>query len=208
MTCLVRVEISRKNTKILGSSLVLTIKELDKLLSQIDGNETFNIDIINDSTDELHKYLDKNKDFIYENVKYLHETNRQNIFDEILKCGNPSDNNGLSLAHGIVKIGYEFTIEQLFQLGNIADDNGETIAHIMANKGYAFTLNEILRLGNPVDNYGYTLSHWMASKGHRFTVGEILELKNPISNNGETIAFCMIMNRYEFTADEEKQLGL
>lgn len=213
MACLVKVTL--KTLEKDGGSRILSsfavpmhqYKEIKNSLPETSKNF---VDL--DFNDNLHRIYNHHAmiqpDYLNDFLK------KENLFDEIVKAGNPSEKSGWTLAHYMAVSGKIFTVDEIIDLGNPITTNGQTIAHLMAKSGHVFSLDEILKLGNAADINGQTIAHFVASPMNNksknpdvFTFDEIIQLGNPKNNLNETVAHLMADNGHIFSIDELIQLG-
>lgn len=170
--CLLKIQVIYKKTNRIGGQVVLTVDELEELLIDIRENKNIDIQKIESSQDDLHRYFNKRKIIRPSFVYSLSKMDHNDAFNTVLQLNNPSDKSSNTLAHYMAHYDYKFTIDELLLIQNPPNKNGNTIAHLMAQKGHKFTLDEILQLNNTRDNEGNTISDLMIREGHQFTDDE------------------------------------
>lgn len=207
MTCLVKVRFISNDIKnnggshILNDFSIINREELEKLKQVMPKNVSVELD----SDGDIHEYMDRNREFTTEFVEYLYSLRfmPDNVFQEIMRIGDPKDKNGASLSFSFAKTGHIFSVEQLIKLRNPTGyENEETVAHWMANRGHVFTVDELLQLGNPPDLQGQTVAHWMVERNNFFNADEIIRLGNPYDSLGETLAHYVAYHGGKFTIEE------
>lgn len=205
MNCLFKISKIKENTNQIGCVAILTQKELDKLKETELNGQYSTFQVIQD--EDLHTYFDKYKSFKDNAIQELMKMKHSDLFQFILKIGNPADNDGSTIAHEIVKNGFVFSFDELLQLGNPSNNYGWTIAHFEIDKGLDFSFEEIMKLGNPQNNGGHTIAHFLADSGHIFSVDELIQLGNPPDNGGFTVAYYMTRSGHNFSDEDDERLN-
>lgn len=205
MSCLVRVKyiqddmIKNGGSIICSPSVILMRKEFDKIKDDVVRSNSLDVD----ETENIHKYMTKTMKFSERFIDKLLKTTRDEILNEILSLGNPSDRQGNTLAHSIVLHGHLFTFEEIICLKNVSNKFNTTLAHLTAKLGYVFTSEQIMKLNNPQGDYGRTIAHNMVIyNNHRFTVDDLVKMNNMPDKYGLTIAHYMARYGHIFTVDE------
>lgn len=113
--------------------------------------------------------FDASGDFQPHYVKKMLHLSNEECVEQIMKIGNPSNPEDVSLAETLVRNGKKFSVDNILKLGNPLNKWQSTLGHLMATKGYEFTRSEIKKLGNPKDSSGQGIGDIMVSHGYFFS---------------------------------------
>lgn len=211
MSCLYRINFLYRNTVVKGSSAILTSTELDDLLYQTRRISPLNVKIeaFDDAVNNLHDYFEPDKSFRSRKLISLSKKTSREVVDELIKIGNPQDNNGNTVAH-VLALDYEyrFSFDDIMELGNPSSRNDITLAYIMAGYEPTFSMDELLKIGNLRVRNGNTIAHRMVKHNHKFSVDELLILGNPANDRDVTVADVMMTYGHVFTDEEKKLLNI
>lgn len=155
----------------------------------------------------LHEIMDEKCCFKEDFKKSLETMSQEDINATLSKYKNVANANGDTIAHIMISRGQNISLDIILQLGNPSNEQGETLAHWMVrsmNKHYS--PNEINILGNPIDGYGNSLAHWMYRHGHRFSVDDVCTIGDPKGATGRPLSHQMVLDNVDFSLKDIQRL--
>lgn len=189
------------------------LEKREKEISAMNSETKFvNIDY----RDAHHIFTKRGLDFKKEYILSFLKMSHAEMFDEIVRVGNPEIQNGIFLSETVItqseNVHTFFTYDEIKVLRNHpVMHNVQTLAHLVANNRYLFSLEELMDMGYLRDILGFPVEHYMIRNGHNFSINELKVLfARQSENNGNTttnlVHEMITYNNYMFSMEDIENL--